>query len=150
MNYFKQINREGIPFHHLGGCLILASVLGMVLFSGSDGPVYSRYFGFQSSSQGMWEAFFVIGVLLILAHYVFFGRKNILLKGSGTSYILYKHYNRLILCTVCGTVGLYETCIVLTKEERRQFHEEGEAYIKNLSDQITHYPPDFMPRNIRF
>ena len=150
MNYFKQINREGIPFHHLGGFLILASILGLLLFSESDGQVYSRYFGFQSSSQGVWEAFFVVGILVILAHYLFFGRKNVLLKGSGTSYILYKHYNRLILCTVCGTIGIYEMCIVLTKEERRQFHEEGEAYIKKLSDQIVYDPWSFTSRNIRF
>ncbi len=55
---------------------------------------------------------------------------------SDWDYILYQTGFGLVLSTLCGSVALYDICILLTDGETSRWHNEGEIFLKDLVKRV--------------
>jgi len=55
---------------------------------------------------------------------------------SEWDYILYQTDFGLVLSTLCGSVALYDICILLTDRETSRWHNEGEIFLKDLVKRV--------------
>lgn len=147
--FIRKLNSEGMEAHLLGGTVIVISVFALVFLPFSEDAIsYSRYLGWHKVEPEYFMAAIIIGTLLIISHYAFLGRRVKLIVMQ--NWILYKHYNKLILCTLSGGHGAVEYCIPLTQEEREQFHVEGLPYLVQLEKEIHTNSAKFQSRSIKF
>lgn len=66
------------------------------------------------------------------------------------SYSLYEDEDEnLILSVLCGTVGLYETNIILNEEEIKNYESKKNDFLKSISDVIRRKPSAYRDRHIR-
>ncbi|RRJ86694.1 hypothetical protein EG240_15855 [Paenimyroides tangerinum] len=73
-------------------------------------------------------------------------RKEIIKKDW--DYNFYKNEDKYILSVLCGTVGLFEINIQLSKDEISVYKEKGETYIDELAKSIQNSPSSFSNRNL--
>ena len=62
-----------------------------------------------------------------------------LLKKSW-SWTLYDNDGKLILCVLCGDIGLYEVGYILDKDEANRVNLEGENFVQELAILIMNDP----------
>lgn len=55
---------------------------------------------------------------------------------SEWDYNLYQTGFGLVLSTLCGSVALYDICILLTDDESLRFQNEGEVFLKDLAKRV--------------
>jgi hypothetical protein len=64
-------------------------------------------------------------------------------------YILYKFSNGYILSVVCGSVGLYDTNILLENDQIENFKIQGKKMLIELAEKIRSNPEKYSSTNIR-
>lgn len=70
-------------------------------------------------------------------------------RSKGWGFILYEHEDKYILSALCGTVGLFETNIILNDAEVEAYKKCGTEFIEKLASQITDAPDSYHDRHIR-
>ena len=69
--------------------------------------------------------------------------------GKALGYSLYKDRSSFILSVLCGNVGLFEINMILSEEEKAEFHSQGELYIEKTGESHTVFPSQFFDRHIK-